>query len=184
MRSSCAGTSVNLDNDWNNTALKACVQAKSHWYRSRPAKARVSTGTSAIGPSMLMRSRRRSGCHHPWSTLSSSASRALIVTDDHPACVALLVRSRACRDQETYLRWTVVCDFEYECAPGGLPSVLSMVAYVLDENLQHVRTIRLGVATSDLARRSTSDRNHCLWPIAPGRINLPSPLAGNSGARL
>ena len=37
----------------------------------------------------------------------------------------------------------VVCDFEYEIQPGGLPNVLCMVAYVLDENLQHVRTIRL-----------------------------------------
>jgi DNA polymerase family A len=37
----------------------------------------------------------------------------------------------------------VVCDFEYEVAPGDLPNVLCMVADVLDENLQHVRTIRL-----------------------------------------
>src|SRR5262249_3771149 len=37
----------------------------------------------------------------------------------------------------------VVCDFEYEVAPGDLPDVLCMVAHVLDENLQHVRTIRL-----------------------------------------
>ena len=36
----------------------------------------------------------------------------------------------------------VVCDFEYEVAPGDLPDVLCMVAYVLDENLRHVRTIR------------------------------------------
>ena len=37
----------------------------------------------------------------------------------------------------------VVCDFEYEVEPGDLPNVLCMVAHVLDENLQHVRTIRL-----------------------------------------
>ena len=37
----------------------------------------------------------------------------------------------------------VVCDFEYEVAPGELPDVLCMVAYVLDENLRHLRTIRL-----------------------------------------
>jgi len=36
-----------------------------------------------------------------------------------------------------------VCDFEYEVAEGDLPNVLCMVAYVLDENLHHVRTIRL-----------------------------------------
>jgi DNA polymerase family A len=37
----------------------------------------------------------------------------------------------------------VVCDFEYEITDGDLPNVLCMVAYVLDENLQRVRTIRL-----------------------------------------
>jgi DNA polymerase I len=37
----------------------------------------------------------------------------------------------------------VVCDFEYEAPPGELPNVLCMVAYVLDENLRHVRTIRM-----------------------------------------
>ena len=37
----------------------------------------------------------------------------------------------------------VVCDFEYEVASGDLPDVLCMVAYVLDENLRYVRTIRL-----------------------------------------
>ena len=38
---------------------------------------------------------------------------------------------------------TVVCDFEYEIADGDLPNVLCMVCYVLDVNLQHVRTIKL-----------------------------------------
>jgi hypothetical protein len=38
---------------------------------------------------------------------------------------------------------TVVCDFEYEVTDGDLPNVLCMVAYVLDENRQHVHTIRL-----------------------------------------
>jgi len=37
----------------------------------------------------------------------------------------------------------VVCDFEYEVADGELPSVLCMVAYVLDEYLRHVHTFRL-----------------------------------------
>jgi hypothetical protein len=37
----------------------------------------------------------------------------------------------------------IVCDFEYEVADGNLPNVLGMVVYVLNENLQHVRTIRL-----------------------------------------
>jgi hypothetical protein len=37
----------------------------------------------------------------------------------------------------------VVCDFEYEVADGDLPNVLCMVAYVLNENLQHVHIIRL-----------------------------------------
>ena len=42
-----------------------------------------------------------------------------------------------------YFSQTVVCDFEYEIQPGGLPNVLCMIACVLNENLQHVRSIRL-----------------------------------------
>ena len=37
----------------------------------------------------------------------------------------------------------VVVDFEYEVSNGNLPNPLCMVAHVLDENLQHVRTIRM-----------------------------------------
>jgi hypothetical protein len=37
----------------------------------------------------------------------------------------------------------VVVDFEYEVTPGGLPNPLCMVAVVLDENFQYVRTIRM-----------------------------------------
>jgi hypothetical protein len=37
----------------------------------------------------------------------------------------------------------VVCDFEYEVAPGELPDVLCMVAQVLDENFRHLQTIKL-----------------------------------------
>jgi hypothetical protein len=33
--------------------------------------------------------------------------------------------------------------FEYEVEPRGLPRVLCMVVYVLNEILQHVRTIRM-----------------------------------------
>src|SRR6516162_9694644 len=43
----------------------------------------------------------------------------------------------------------VVCDFEYETSggeyqlvAGDLPRPLCVVAYVLDEHLQHVRTVR------------------------------------------
>jgi hypothetical protein len=37
----------------------------------------------------------------------------------------------------------IICDFEYEVATGDLPDPLCMVAYVLDENCQRVRTVRL-----------------------------------------
>jgi hypothetical protein len=37
----------------------------------------------------------------------------------------------------------VVVDFEYEAAAGDLPNPLCMVAYVLDEHLQHVRAVRM-----------------------------------------
>jgi hypothetical protein len=37
----------------------------------------------------------------------------------------------------------VVVDFEYEVEDGELPDVLCMVAYVLDERLRHIRTVRI-----------------------------------------
>ncbi len=37
----------------------------------------------------------------------------------------------------------VIVDFEYEAPEGGLPRPLCMVAHVLDDNLDHIRTIRL-----------------------------------------
>jgi hypothetical protein len=36
----------------------------------------------------------------------------------------------------------VVCDFEYEVTDGDLPIPLCMIAYILDEKLWHIRTIR------------------------------------------
>lgn len=36
-----------------------------------------------------------------------------------------------------------VVDFEYEVADGELPNVLCMVVHVLNENLQHVRTVKM-----------------------------------------
>ena len=41
-----------------------------------------------------------------------------------------------------YFRRIVVLDFEYEIEDGGLPNVLCLVAYMLDENLRHIETIR------------------------------------------
>jgi DNA polymerase I len=40
-------------------------------------------------------------------------------------------------------RRVVVADFEYEVSPGDLPVPLCMVAYLLNENLQHEKTIRV-----------------------------------------
>ena len=46
-------------------------------------------------------------------------------------------------DVHCCFRQVVVVDFEYEIEDGGLPNVLCMVAYILNANLQHVRTIKL-----------------------------------------
>jgi DNA polymerase-1 len=45
--------------------------------------------------------------------------------------------------ESEYFTQIVVVDFEYEVLPGGLPNPLCMVAYVLNENLQHVHTVRM-----------------------------------------
>jgi DNA polymerase-1 len=41
-----------------------------------------------------------------------------------------------------YFRRIVVPDFEYEIEPGDLPDVLCLVAYLLDDSLRHIDTIR------------------------------------------
>jgi hypothetical protein len=41
-----------------------------------------------------------------------------------------------------HFRRVVVLDFEYEIADGGLPDVLCLVAYLLDEDLRHTATVR------------------------------------------
>ena len=65
----------------------------------------------------------------------------------------------------------VVADFEYETSGGDyelrngdLPVPLCMVAYVLDENLQHVHTIRLWRGEFG----SAPGRMHCLLPTVLG----------------
>jgi DNA polymerase-1 len=51
----------------------------------------------------------------------------------------------------------VVVDFEYEVSDGNLPLVLCMIAYVLDENLQHVRSIRMWREELYMCRRPPFD---------------------------
>ena len=62
----------------------------------------------------------------------------------------------------------VVCDFEYEAAGGELPSVLCMVAHVLNENLQHLRTIRLWRDDFGSAPPFDIGPDRYSLPIAPG----------------
>jgi hypothetical protein len=62
----------------------------------------------------------------------------------------------------------VVCDFEYEVADGDLPNVLCLVAHVLNEHLEHVRTIELWRGDFGASLPSTLAPILCLSPIAPG----------------
>src|SRR5262249_2665416 len=56
-----------------------------------------------------------------------------------PACCALSAPSSPVSNFKNIVVW----DFEYEVADGDLPDVLCMVAHELDENLRHVRTVKL-----------------------------------------
>ena len=58
----------------------------------------------------------------------------------------------------------VVVDFEYEIDDNLLPNVLCMVVYVLDEHLQHVRTIRMWRGELASRHRSTLALTRCLSP--------------------
>ena len=71
-----------------------------------------------------------------------------------------------------HFRTFVVTDFEYECANGNLPDVVCMEAHVLDERLQHVRTIQRGVASLVLRHRLISGLIPSSLLIRRGR-NLP-----------
>jgi hypothetical protein len=54
-----------------------------------------------------------------------------------------------------------VVDFEYEIDDGNLPHVLCMTAYVLNENLRHVRTIRRW--RGDFGKKPPFDIEHTLF---------------------
>ena len=66
----------------------------------------------------------------------------MIDSAEHPG-VAALDRRQAEPVVSGHFTTIVVGDFEYEIDDNGLPEVLCMVAYVLDSNLRHMRTIRI-----------------------------------------
>jgi hypothetical protein len=63
----------------------------------------------------------------------------------------------------------VVGDFEYEVTDGDLPNVLCMVVHMLNENLQHVRTIRTWRGEFGSTPPLISGRIRCLLLILHGQ---------------
>ena len=56
-----------------------------------------------------------------------------------------------------HFRRIIVLDFEYEIEDGGLPNVLCLVAYILDEQLADtLKPSDAGAASSALRRHSIS----------------------------
>ena len=128
------GTSANL---------QACEQAKTLWVQ---ATSREGEGVEAY---KIDFARDPDAFPSPkWPTQSlddlieTTFAGRMIDQRGPPGSVALDRRQAVGVMSENFAN-VVVCDFEYEVADGDLPNVLCMVAYVLDENLQHVRTIRM-----------------------------------------
>ena len=144
----CIVPSQNLDNPWNQSALEACetgqdpvdagVVAQERGGRrlfdqARPERGRVPASEMAIADA-----RRIDRGHVPRGQYRARSSSGPASPDRRQAGSGMTAPG-----VENCFRTIIVVDFEYEIVDGGLPHVLCMVAYVLDWNLRHIRTIRL-----------------------------------------
>jgi len=99
----------------------------------------------------------------------STKNPTRITTDDHPGLLRVLGKKQLLgMSGNGCFGKIVVCDFEYEAAPGDFPHPLCMVAFVLDDKLRHERTVRLWRGDFPSEPRSTSDLILCLLPIRHG----------------
>ena len=129
---------VNLDNTWNESAVQACEDAKTLWTMAASQKG---DGHDSYA---IEHSRRVDAFPEPkWPKISldeiitAAFHGRMIESDDHPGLLRLVGAMIMPKFGKI-----IVCDFEYEIADGDLPDVLRM-ADMLDDKLQHVRTIRL-----------------------------------------
>ena len=142
----CIVPSQNLDNSWNATALRPA--RKPRRCGCRLPRARLE-GVESYKIDYARDPDAFPDPKWPSRTLDElievTFRNANIDTDDHPGSAPPDRReARTWRDArvEDCFRTIAVVDFEYEIDDGDLPRVLCMVAYVLDENLRHVGTIR------------------------------------------
>ena len=134
--------STNLDNGWNISAISAVEQAQDALDASLEPK--------GGGYRLYKVDKARSQEAFPEPRWPKLSLEELI---NKTFMGRMIITRRSSGSAASYRRQavplvsnfsnTVVCDFEYEVVDGGMPNVLCMVAYVLDEGLRHVRTIRM-----------------------------------------
>ena len=146
----CQVPSQNLDNPWNSTNLLGCDLARTQWMSVASRKGENVDGYQCDP------ARNQAAFPAPrWPKQSLDAlifvtfTGRMIETNDHPGLLRLIGDVQRILMTANF-RTVVVVDFEYETVSGDynlrdgdLPVPLCMVAYVLDERLQHVRTIRM-----------------------------------------
>ena len=147
----CIVPSQNLDNAWNADALKACHLAQTRWVQATSRRPEGVDGykidfaqdqDAFVGYGLADAFEGRiAGGHVQGSQYRPRPAPRSVAPDRGQAGPDLMSR-HARRYLQKYFRRFVVLDFEYEVADGGLPNVLCLVAYILDENLRHVETIR------------------------------------------
>ena len=139
----CHVPTRNEDNSWNVSNLQACEQAKTFWVQATTRK------EEHVDAYKIDSARDPDAFPDPkWPTqtldelIEITFTGRMIDHENHPG-LAATDRRQAVGVVSKNFTTIIVCDFEYEVADGELPNVLCMVVYVLNENLQHVRTIRM-----------------------------------------
>ena len=140
----CEVPTQNMDNTWNMSNLEGCEKAKTLWTKATSRKGEGSRKLQDYicpGPGSFRRTQLA-------DTVARRTDRACLRRshdrNGRPpgACCARSVRSSHCREQELrHDRRLSTSNTRSQTA--DFPNVLCMVAYVLNENLQHVRTIRM-----------------------------------------
>ena len=134
----CRIPTRNLDNSWNRDNVAGCEQAKKLWTQ---ATSRGEEGVDAYLLAGRTRPRRLPGTEMAGAIALRPHRPGLRWSDDRqrrPSGIAASDWRQAVGVVSGNFGRIIVADFEYEVRDGDLPNVLCMVAYELDEHLQHV----------------------------------------------
>ena len=164
----CHVPTRNEDNTWVASNLIACEQAKTHWTQA------TSRGRRGLTPTRRTFARDADAFPEPnWPTQSldelidiTFAGR--MIEHRGSSRPAAPDRRPAVDVVSGNFGTVVVCDFEYEAAPGDLPTSCAWWRTCWMRTFSTCAPSACGVASLARRRRSTSDPTRCSSPIAPG----------------